>query len=100
MTRDEQFGRLLEEHQNLLRQFVATELDLALTFCERALSAQHPDGNGRTSVPNDAIARNTDNAKKAYSSAMRAMQRSERNIEKDADIAERMDRLRPLFAQL
>jgi hypothetical protein len=97
MDADPTFVRLMEQHQNLLRQFVATELDLGITFCERALTALHRDDRNS---PESAYIRNADNAKKAYHSAVWGIKRSELNLENDSDIALRMDKLTTLLAEL
>jgi hypothetical protein len=98
MEADPTFARLMEQHQTLLRQFVATELDLGITFCERALTALRRDG--KTTSPESAYTRNADNANKAYHSAIWGIKRSELNLENDSDIALRMDKLTTLLAEL
>jgi hypothetical protein len=100
MVADAKFVRLMEEHQALLRQFVLTELELALTFCERALTAHRPPAGSKVSSQEDGFIRNADNATRAYHSALRAMERSEENIENDPNVAERMQELEPLLAKL
>src|SRR5215475_1417772 len=100
MTPDTDFVRLMQEHQALLHQFVVIELDLAITFCERALTAYQPYQAGQPAVQDDAFSRNVDNAKKAYQSAMRAMEHSDENMAENAEVLTRMFKLRPLLAEL
>jgi|SRR5215510_13211173 len=100
MALDIEFTHLMEQHQALLRQFVTTELDLAVTFCERALTAYQPYQAGRPAVQQDVFSRNADNARTAYESAMRAMEHSDENLLEDSEITSRMLKLRPLLAEL
>lgn len=100
MVGDEHFARLLEEHRAALLQFVATELDLAITFCERALTEQRSAATKTAASSPQIIARNAANAKKAYGSAIRAMKRSEESIEGHSEIVARMDTLKPMLARL
>jgi len=90
----------MEQHQALLRQFVVIELDLAITFCERALTAYQPYRAGRPAVQEDTFTRNVGNAKTAYLSAMRAMEHSDENIAENAEVVRRMLKLQPLLADL
>jgi hypothetical protein len=93
------FDRLLEQHRDLLRQFAITELDLAVTFCERAASAMQNDVPANSSQ-DESRRRNLDNAAKAYDSALRALQRSEEKIDTDPEIAERLRKAETLLATL
>ena len=56
----EQLGRLRQEMEESLTQFVLTELDLGITFCEVARSTNDPDKK----------ARNIGNAWKGYRAAL------------------------------
>jgi hypothetical protein len=100
MANDSQFAHLMDEHRNLLRQFVVTELDLALTFCERALTTHQSAGASALANQGDGFNRNAENARRAYQSAIRAIQRSDDDIGTDSDIAERLQKLTHMLAVL
>jgi hypothetical protein len=100
MATDSKFARLMDEHRMLLQQFVATELDLAITFCDRASTVYQSDVGRRALDQEEAFHRNVENARRAYQSALHAIERSDGNIVWNSDVAERMDKLRPMLAEL
>jgi hypothetical protein len=96
MAIDAKFAHLLEIHQDLLRQFVTTELDLAITFCERALTVNQE----RSGTATDVVNRNLENGIKAFESASRAISRSGSPIENEPNISERIKKAKSLLSQL
>src|SRR5215475_9465645 len=93
MALEVQFAQLLQVHQQLLRQFVATELELATTFYERALVDQAAPGGAH------AVRRNMENGRRAYRSAIRAMTRSDYGIDSEPEIFERMQKAQSVLKQ-
>ena len=83
--------QLLEKRQKLVRaEFVEVELDLAITFCQIALSS----GN------EEKAERNEGHAEEAYQSAMRFLGKSDGGEPLKKQIAEKLDRLRSLLSEL
>ena len=70
--------------------FIITELDLALTFCEIAASADN----------DDKALRNTTNTCKAYDSATHFLASAEPMPEVKQEISKKVARLRSLLADL
>ena len=97
MGSDVNFTRAKETHQELLRQFVTTELELAITFYELAVTARLGSQlNGAA----DAFHRNVENGQKAYKSAMHAMSRAQGDIGEEPSIANRMRKAESLFKKV
>jgi hypothetical protein len=63
MVTGHEFAELLEKHNDLRFQFINTELDLAITFCNLEISAMDEANADR----------NAKNAARAYESAIRAL---------------------------
>ena len=92
----------MEQHRLALRQFVITELDLAITFSQRIQTANHSAASDQALEPDqkETMHRNLDNAKKAYQSAIRAMERTDENLARDPEVAERLRNVQQTISQL
>lgn len=86
------FEELIEQHRLILRQFVITELDLAITFSQRMQTANHSVASDQALKPSqkETMHRNLDNAKKACHAAVHAMERTDENLAYDPEVAERL----------
>ena len=82
--------KLATAHKAAKYQFILTELDLALTFCDVALSA---DDREKTQ-------RNTKNAQRAYDSATHFLQEAGFSGKSKATLERKVARLRTLLRQL
>ena len=85
-----EYESLRDAHEEAKIRFIVTELDLALTFCRLASSAD-----------NDDMARlNTTNARKAYGSATRFLAGATMTSQIRRDIDDKIERLRSLLPDL
>jgi len=95
------FARLMEEYRVLFRRFVIVELELAATFCDRALNPHLPGEATREATQKEAhLCRNLNNAVKTYESVIRALEGSGQNIETDPEIAAHIRKVRSLLVKL
>jgi hypothetical protein len=90
MPKNGDYGQLKRNLELTKFQFVVTELDLAITFCEIALSSEK----------HDKFQRNTANAKKAYEAAGRFMDQSTLSEEMRLEIADRISTLQQLLKEI
>jgi hypothetical protein len=91
MPKNGDYHRQLKRNLALTRyQFVVTELDLAITFCEIALSAEGKD----------KLQRNAGHAERAYQAATRFLDRSTLSEEMHREIEDRISTLQVLLDQL
>jgi hypothetical protein len=81
---------LRKSHHALRLQFVSTELDLAITFCQLALATQD----------SHKAERNTANARRAFTAASRMLDTSPREPKSNPEIDEKLRRLEELFSDL
>jgi hypothetical protein len=85
-----EYESLRDAHEAVRIGFIVTELDLALTFCRLASSAD-----------NDDVARlNTTNARRAYDSATRFLAGATMTPQIREDIDNKIERLRSLLPDL
>jgi len=82
------YDDLFRAHEDLKLQFIDTELDLAITFCQIALSAAEPD----------KAERNVTNAYRAYEGAVQWLNGT--NAQHNHEIGEKMRRVEELLADL
>jgi hypothetical protein len=82
-----QFAELLKKHIEVRFNFVATELDLATTFYERATSATDEDTTNR----------NTKNAVRAYQSALRTL--GNLSLDERPEIAAKLARVAKMLSK-
>ena len=82
--------QLSESHQAALYQFVLTELELAITFCQVSLGTE------------DIVKaeRNAENAKHAYNTAVHFLKGTQLPPDGTHEIEVRMEELRPMLAKL
>jgi hypothetical protein len=90
MAKNGNYSQLKQNLDLTKYQFVVTELDLAITFCEIALSSNGPE----------KFERNTGNAKKAYQAATKFLDRSYLTEEMRREIADRISTLQMLLDQI
>jgi hypothetical protein len=84
----EQKWRLGQQgYEDARYRFVLTELDLAITFANVALSSQHPETRRR----------NIGHAQQAYDSAARHMNKQPLSMEKERAVQTRIRKLNKLF---
>jgi hypothetical protein len=88
---------LLKDHEKLATShkaakytFILTELDLALTFCEMALTADHKE----------KAERNTVNAQRAYDSATHFLEDANFSDAMTATLQQKIGRLRTMLRRL
>jgi len=81
---------LRQSHEVLRFDFVRVELDLAITFCEIALSAE----------TETKARRNTTHARRAYSSAMRFLEGASLTNLMGLEINQRIERLGAMLESL
>jgi len=88
---------LFKEHENLATNhkaarynFILTELDLALTFCEMALTADHKE----------KAERNTVNAQRAYNAATHFLEDANFSDAINATLQQKVGRLRTILRRL
>jgi hypothetical protein len=89
MDLQDNYVRLLQAHEEIKLQFISTELDMAVTFCELAFSAADPE----------RAERNFQNAHRAYEAAMRRLADAGMP-EPDREIAGKIKRVEELFSDL
>ena len=95
------FARLMEEYRVLFRRFVIVELELAATFCDRALAPRLSGEATREAAQREAhLFRNLNNAAKSYDSVIQALEGSGQNIDMDPEIAARVRKVRSLLAKV
>jgi hypothetical protein len=83
-------GDLIMAHEELAYGFILVEFDLATTFCEIAASTTNPQTAGR----------NIQNAKRAYQSAMKALQKTSFSAEQELVIVAKCKRVQELLARI
>lgn len=89
MAWERDYDDLLQTHEQLKLQFINTELDLAVTFCEMALGSQD----------SEKVERNSTNARRAYQAAMKRL--GEISVTKpNHAIAEKTKRVEELLTDL
>jgi len=82
--------KLAADHRNAKYKFILTELDLALTFCEMAITTK-----------NEAkLKRNTKNARLAYNAATHFMEHAGFSERMETHVQEKLGRLRTMLKQL
>jgi hypothetical protein len=82
--------KLAINHKEARYRFILTELDLAITFCDLALSAKD---QVRTT-------RNTENAREAYKAATHFLEDAHFSLKMRAAVQERVSRLKVLLREL
>src|SRR5215831_20078837 len=82
--------KLASNHNEAKYRFILTELDLAITFCDVALSS---DDRGRST-------RNTENARQAYRAATHFLEGANFSDNEKAHLYERVARLRNLLRRV
>jgi len=83
-------AQLVEQQDAIRSQLVATELDLAITFCQVAATTKDPARH----------ARNIANAQEAYSAALYFLKLNHLESTLTLEINEKLLRLEPLLASL
>jgi hypothetical protein len=81
---------LREDHEQLCLQFISTELDLAITFCQIAISAEN----------SQKAERNLNNAKRAYAAATQRLEELTMGPRSTSEIDDKLRRLQGLFSDL
>jgi hypothetical protein len=84
------YDMLRRDHQALCLEFISTELDLAITFCEMAISAHDPHKSER----------NANNAKRAFAAALHRSEARATGSKSTPEIDEKFRRLERLLAEL
>jgi hypothetical protein len=84
------FRGIRRAHQVVRFQFILTELDLAITFCDIALSTVDPE----------KVERNLENAKQAYGSAVYFLDSASLGIPMTREVHDRIQRLKVMLRQL
>jgi len=79
-----------EAHEVNRFQFIVTELDLAITFCEIAITA----------ADDEKAVRNAQNAKRAYNSATHFLWDASLTVDMGREIEQRMTLLAPMLHEL
>jgi hypothetical protein len=82
--------RLLQKVAEGKAEFVSTELQTAIVFCEVALSADNPERR----------ARNIENALKGYQTALHFSQALEHDLKNDCGFQEKLADLKDLLREL
>jgi hypothetical protein len=82
--------QLERDHDAAKFHFIATELDMALTFCEMAIRADNEHKAARTA----------EYAKQAYESAKRFLPGAHLAPRMNQEIQEKLKRLRPILRQV
>jgi lipopolysaccharide biosynthesis regulator YciM len=90
MPKNGDYGQIRRNLELTKYQFVITELDLAITFCEIALSSEQ----------HDKFERNSGNAQKAYQAASKFMDQSQLTEEMRLEIADRISTLEQLLKEI
>jgi hypothetical protein len=86
-----QHDTLRKDHEALRLQFISTELDLAITFCQMAITAENAD----------KAERNAANARRAYQAASYRLESPATIDPKSSpEIDEKLRRLQQLFLDL
>ena len=90
MTSFERIEEIKQNHEALKLQFVMTELEMAITFCQVARSTE-----------NESTARrNINNAKRAYEAAEKALQGIPLNEAESLEIGEQMQKAKSMIEDL
>jgi hypothetical protein len=87
---DGRYDTLRRDHEALCLEFISTELDLAVTFCEMAIFADDPH----------KAKRNANNARRAFAAAVHRFEAPTTGSKSTPEIDEKFRRLERLFAEL
>src|SRR5215469_5737380 len=82
--------KLEQDHEVAKFQFISTELDMAITFCEMAI----------TSDNQDKTERNVGHARRAYEAAQRFLPDAHLEPHMNQEISDKLTRLEPLIKHL
>jgi|SRR5215471_17699859 len=90
MASQGEYESLREDHEALRLQFISAELDLAITFCEMAISTDSTD----------KAQRNATNARRAFQAASRTLEVPAPGPRYHPQIEEKLRRVKELFSEL
>jgi len=82
--------KLEQDHEVAKFQFISTELDMAITFCQMAIASDSQDKTER----------NVDHARRAYEAAQRFLPEAHLDPQMHQEIDGKLTRLRPLLQHL
>ena len=90
MTSFEKMEEIKQNHEALRIEFIRTELDMAVTFCQVARSTDK-ETNAR---------RNIENAKRAYATAEKSLQKASLTEAESREIGEQMKKVKSMIEDL
>jgi hypothetical protein len=90
VTSEGEYRSLRDDHEALRLQFISIELDLAITFCQMASTAE----------TTDKAERNAQNAWRAYQAASQRLETPATGLQSHPEIEEKLRRLEQLFLDL